>query len=237
VALQKESTEQGIDFDSLCLQVGTRLQLEVLRDVKPIQVISSLIGYVYGEYLIVRMPDPRSDPIAFRVGEKITIRLFSGVKVCAFDVTVQRLFEAPLLYMHVSFPQSIRGANLRSAMRVKTTVPSILRTSSAAAELQVALRNLSAKGALIESPQKCGEVGERVHLSFAVPCMGKEGGEVIRVDAFVRNVSVTGDRARNSAEPAAYLCGVEFGSLSQLHQLVLQNFTYEAAFSQRQSIV
>lgn len=235
MALQKESVEQRIDFDSLCLQVGTRLQLEVVRDVKPIQVISSLIGYAYGEYLIVRMPDSRSDPIAFRVGEKITIRLFSGVKVCAFDVTVQRLFDAPLLYMHVSFPQSIRGANLRSAMRVKTTVPSSLRT--AAAELQVALRNLSVKGALIEAPQKCGEVGEKVHLSFAVPCMGKEGGEVIKVEAFVRNVSVSSDRAESKAESAAYLCGVEFGSLSQLHQLVLQNFTYEAAFSQRQSIV
>jgi c-di-GMP-binding flagellar brake protein YcgR len=101
----------------------------------------------------------------------------------------------------------------------------------------VALRNLSVKGALIESTQKCGEVGEKVRLSFTLPCMGKEEGEVIQAEAFVRNVSVSRNNAKEKEKSAAYLCGVEFGSLSQLHQLVLQNFTYEAAFSQRQSIV
>lgn len=232
---KKEKSEQGLDFDSLHLQVGTRLQLEVIRDVKPLQVISSLIGYFHSEYLIVRTPDPRIDSIAFRVGEKVTVRAFSGVKVCAFDVTVQRLFDNPILYMHVSFPDRIRGTNLRSALRVRTTIPSTLHASSDAASAQVSLRNLSFKGALIESAQRCGEVGDKVRLSFSLPCLNKEGEEIIQVEALVRNISVS---AGSDADKASrYLCGVEFVTLSHLHQLVLQNYAYEAILSRRHSLV
>ena len=233
---KKEKNDQGLDFDSLYLQVGSRLQLEVVRDVKPIQVISSLIGYAYGEYLIMRTPDPRIDSIAFRLGEKITVRAFSGVKVCAFDVTVERLFDNPVSYMHVSFPERIRGTNLRSALRVRTTIPSTLHApgGSAGVQVPVALRNLSFKGALIESAQRCGEVGDKVRLSFSLPCLGKEEGETIQAEALVRNVSIDSG-AEDSA--SRYLCGVEFVTLSQLHQLVLQNYAYEAIISRRQSLV
>ncbi len=232
----KEKSDKGVDFDSLYLQVGTRLQLEIVRDVKPVQVISSLIGYSYGEYLIVRMPDSRVDPIAFRIGEKLTIRAFSGVKVFAFDVTVLRLFNNPVLYMHVSFPGAIRASNLRSALRVKTALPSQLQVNSGSAspQVSVALRNLSVKGALIEAAQKCGEVGEQVTLSFMLPYIGKEEGEALQLQAVIRNVSVSTDGHNKSAP--CYLCGVEFSSLSQLHQLILQNYTYESLLSRRQSL-
>src|SRR5690606_25069206 len=123
---KKEKSDKGVDFNSLYLQNGTRLQLEVLRDVRPVHVISSLIGYSYGEYMIVRLPEPRLEVASFRLGEKVTIRTFSGIKVCEFDVTVQRLFDSPVHYMHVSFPESIRSSNLRSAIRVKTTLASAL---------------------------------------------------------------------------------------------------------------
>lgn len=234
---RKENSDKGVDFDSLYLQIGTRLQLEVIRDVKPVHVISSLIGYSYGEYIIVRMPDPRLDSIAFRIGEKITIRAFSGVKVFAFDVTVQRLFDSPVFYMHVSFPELIRASNLRSALRVKTSLPSTLQRNGqkASPQVQVSLRNLSVHGALIELPQQCGEVGEKVALSFTVPCIGKEEGESLQIEAMVRNITPHTD-SLNRGE-SRYLYGVEFVALSQFHQLVLQNFTYESFLNRRQSLV
>ena len=231
---KKEKSDKGVDFNSLYLQNGTRLQLEVLRDVRPVHVISSLIGYSYGEYMIVRLPEPRLEVVSFRLGEKVTIRTFSGIKVCEFDVTVQRLFDSPVHYMHVSFPESIRSSNLRSAIRVKTTLASALHVygKSVSPEARVALRNLSVNGALIEMPQQYGEVGEKVALSFTLPCAGKEEGESLKIDAVVRNISVQTE----TSEPR-YLCGVEFVSLNQFQQLVLQNYTYESLLSRRHSLV
>lgn len=228
----EEKKDQGIDFNSLNLQVGIRLQLEVVRDVKPIQVISSLIGYSSGEYLILRTPDPRHESVAFRLGEKLTVRVFSGVKVCAFDVTVERLFDNPLFYMHVSFPQHIRGTHLRSAMRVKTALPSKLK--AVAGDLPVTLLNLSVKGALVESAQQCGQVGERVKLSFALPTSSKQVSDQIEVDAVIRNVSIV---MKQGQAESVFRCGVEFDSLRHLDQLMLQNFTYETVLTQRHNIV
>lgn len=227
--------EPVLDFDSLNLQVGSRLQIQLVRDVKPIQVISSLIGYLPGDYLIVRLPEGRNSTVSFRVGEKITVRVFSGIKVCAFDATVYRIFDNPIYYMHVSFPQQIRASNLRSALRVKATVPAALTSSSLSAETTAALRDLSIKGALVESERKCGEIGDKFKLAFVLPCLDKTDGEQIETEAIVRNVSIS--RLHVTEDQNTYRYGVEFVSLSLLHKLILQTYTYDLAFNDRLSMV
>lgn len=231
---QKVSTEPELDFDSLNLQVGSRLQLEVTRDVKPIQTISSLIGYVFNEYLIVRTPEGRNSPVSFRIGEKITVRVFSGIKVCAFDATIHRVFDNPLFYMHISFPRRIRASNLRSAIRVKATVPATVKSASTSGERTAALRNLSIKGALVESDRKCGELGDKIRLHFVLPCLDNEAGEQIETEAIIRNASVSRLQAEGGD---SYLYGVEFVNLSRLHKLVVQTYTYDLAFNDRLSLV
>lgn len=232
---QKVSTEPELDFDSLNLQVGSRLQLEVTRDVKPLQTISSLIGYVHNEYLIVRTPEGRNSPVSFRIGEKITVRVFSGIKVCAFDATIHRIFDNPLYYMHISFPKRIRASNLRSAIRVKAALPAAVKCASGSAEMTSALRNLSIKGAQVEAEQKCGEIGDKIKLSFVLPCLDNEAGEQIEAEAIIRNVSVSRLQAAEGQD--TYLYGVEFVSLSLLHKLVVQTFTYDLALNDRLSLV
>lgn len=231
---EKPSAEPELDFDSLNLQVGGRLQLEVTRDVKPIQIISSLIGYVYNEYLIVRMPEGRNSPVAFRIGEKITVRVFSGIKVCAFDATIHRVFDNPLFYMHISFPKRIRASNLRSAIRVKAAVPATLRAASASGDITVALRNLSVKGALVEADRDCGEVGDKIKLHFVLPCLDNEAGEQIETEAVIRNATSSRLQADGGD---TYLYGVEFINLSRLHKLVVQTYTYDLAFNDRLALV
>jgi hypothetical protein len=65
-------------------------------------------------------------PIALAGGEKLTIRVFSGVNVCSSACTVERVFGRPLLYAHLSFPDVIQGTSLRAAMRVKVDIPAQL---------------------------------------------------------------------------------------------------------------
>jgi c-di-GMP-binding flagellar brake protein YcgR len=122
-------TPREFAFESLNMQVGVRLQLMTHRRVKPVTHFSTLIGYLKDEYIILKIPMENGVPIGLTEGERVTIRVFSGVNVCSFACTVERVFARPLFYVHLSFPTSIQGTSLRTAMRVKVDLPASLAGS------------------------------------------------------------------------------------------------------------
>jgi c-di-GMP-binding flagellar brake protein YcgR len=235
--MQTESqlARREFGFDSLNLQVGVRLQFITYRRIKPVQYFSTLIGYVRDEYLIVKIPLENATPVGLVEGERITIRVFSGVNVCSFDCTVERVFDRPLNYVHLSFPDSIQGTSLRTAMRVKVEIPAlVLPTSTHGAPVDCMLTNISVNGARIESPCRLPEEGGEIILEFGLP--SPQGDEEIRVStrAAIRSV-IAQRRESGGAEFFAY--GVQFFGLDPVHHTMLQNLTYEVLLADRQNIV
>src|SRR6476661_8182871 len=151
-SMQPELAPREFAFESMNLQVGVRLQFITYRRIKPMQYFSTLVGYVKDEYLIVKVPLENGTPVGLVEGERVTIRVFSGVNVCSFACTVQRVFDRPLLYVHLSFPDTIQGTSLRTAMRVKVDIPARILPAGAAAAVGSTLTNVSVNGARIESP-------------------------------------------------------------------------------------
>lgn len=150
-----ERKAREFDFEAMHLQVGGRLQFITHRGFKPVQHFSTLIGYVKDEYLIVKIPTDNGSPISLTEGEKLTIRVFSGVTVCSFDCTVERVFGRPLLYVHITFPRAIQATSLRGAMRVKADIAAqATGAHPGSAALLCTLVNLSVTGALIADRQK-----------------------------------------------------------------------------------
>lgn len=227
------NTQGTVTFEAMNLQVGVRLQVLVVRDIKPIQYFSTLIGYVKDEYLIIKTPFDNGTPIALREGDRITMRVFSGVRVCSFDATVLREFLHPLFYLHLSFPRVIRGTSLRAAMRVKVEIPA-QATKSGAGPVSVLLDNVSAAGALIESPEELGDTNSALDLSCTV--VTQPAGKEMRLDtrATIRNCS---KRPASEGRAEVFLYGVEFTELDPTHQIVLQNLAYEALIGDRQRLV
>jgi len=228
-----EPKSQEYEFEQMNLQVGGRIQFITHRTIKPIQHFSTLIGWVKDEYLIVKMPFENGAPIVLNEGDKLTIRVFSGVNVCSFSCVVLRVFARPLFYVHLSFPVSIQGTSLRAAMRVKVDIPAQLESS--AGTCSVFLVNLSVSGALIESPKRLPEEDPEVALSFYL--IAQPGNRQVRINpnATIRNINVvkpaTGDRAE------VFTYGVQFVNLDPMHYTMLQNLTYEALIADRQKIV
>lgn len=225
---------QEFEFESMNLQVGGRIQFITHRTIKPIQHFSTLIGYVKDEYLIVKIPSENGTPIALNDGDKLTIRVFSGVTVCSFACTVQRIFGRPLNYVHLSFPDAIQGTSLRAAMRVKVDIPAQL-VCSEQQPVSVFLVNLSVSGALIESPKKLSPDEPMVALSFTL--IGQPGNHQVRVNtrATIQNVNIV--KPAVGAETAVFTYGVQFTDLEPTHYTMLQNLTYEALIADRQKIV
>ncbi|MES2152120.1 MAG: flagellar brake protein [Pseudomonadota bacterium] len=236
------STGQGsdqkpkiIEFEAMHLQVGGRLQFITHRGIKPVQHFSTLIGYVKDEYMIVKIPMESGVPLPLGDGDKLTIRVFSGVTVCSFACSVQRVFARPLLYAHVSFPDKIQGSSLRAAMRVKVAIPAcITAIEGDAAPSNVHLVNLSVTGALIESPCKLGSEAELVNLQFSLlmPPMNRE--IVVKTRAAIKNESAV---KTSVGQLEIFTYGVEFIDLDPNHYSLLQNLTYEALIGDRQKIV
>jgi c-di-GMP-binding flagellar brake protein YcgR len=235
-APEHDITPREFAFESLNMQVGVRLQLMTHRRVKPVPYFSTLIGYVKDEYIIVKIPMENGVPIGLTEGERVTIRVFSGVNVCSFVCSVERVFARPLFYVHLSFPTSIQGTSLRSAMRVKTEIPARVRSTAQpdAVPIDCKLMNISVSGARVDAPVLLPRSEELISIQFTLPMPGL--GQEAQVDtlAVIRNVT-TEKSPDGAGEIHAY--GVQFVELDPVHYTLLQNMTYEALLADRMKIV
>nr|WP_217345002.1 flagellar brake protein [Noviherbaspirillum sp. L7-7A]MBV0879212.1 flagellar brake protein [Noviherbaspirillum sp. L7-7A] len=227
--------DEILTFDSLHLHAGTRLQILIVRDVKPIAYFSTLIGFVRDEYLIVKIPQLGKNMVSMREGDRLMVRVFSGLSVGVFNVTVMRVFLHPVYYLHVSFPDLIQGSRLRSAMRVKVDVPcKVVCANDPPVELQARLADVSMVGALVESAAEIGAEGDEVQLSFTINNRFSETEIPIETRVIVRSAQA---RSADENGPIVHTYGLEFKGLSQTDELMLQNFTYEIIMSDRRNII
>jgi c-di-GMP-binding flagellar brake protein YcgR len=228
-----EAKPQEYEFEQMNLQVGGRIQFITHRTIKPIQHFSTIIGWVKDEYIIVKVPFESGAPIAVNEGDKLTIRVFSGVNVCSFSVIVERVFGRPLYYAHLSFPEKIQGTSLRTAMRVRVDIPAQLVCCGI--NSSVFLVNLSVSGALIESPGRLETDDSKVTLSFTLIAQPGNREVLVKTQATIRNISVVKPAVAGKEEVFTY--GVQFIDLDPTHYTLLQNLTYEALIADRQKIV
>jgi c-di-GMP-binding flagellar brake protein YcgR len=232
---ERDIKPQEFEFESMNLQVGVRLQFITHRGLKPVQHFSTLIGWSKDEYMIVKIPTDNGAPIPLVEGERVTMRVFSGIHVCTFASTVERFFGRPLLYAHISFPRSIQGTSLRTAMRVKVDIPArIIPLGGGVSPVECLLTNLSVSGARIESKTSLPQDEDQFDVEFALLAPPNNQEVRVRTRAAVRNISALAG-APEQAEGFAY--GVQFVSLNPVHYTLLQNLTYEALLADRQKIV
>ena len=225
---------ESYEFESLKLQVGGRVQCISHRKIKPIQLFSTLIGYAKDEYIIIKTPIENGALAVVQVGDKLTIRVFSGVSVCWFLCTVLRIFSLPLNCMHLSFPAAIQGTRLRATMRVKVDIAAQLAAPELAT-LSVSMINLSASGTLIESATALPASLSSVNLSFALSQSNGNPPTNIDTRATIRNMNEDKPVASNQAETFIY--GLEFVDIDPIYRLMLQNMAYEAFIENRARIV
>jgi c-di-GMP-binding flagellar brake protein YcgR len=229
-----EVRTQEVEFEQMNLQVGGRIQLITHRTLKPIQHFSTVIGWIRDEYMIVKVPLENGAPVSLREGDKLTIRVFSGVNVCAFPTVVLRVFDRPLLYAHVAFPARIQGTSLRTAMRVKVDIPAQLACAGGV-KTNVFLVNLSVSGALLETESELPAGDSKVGLSFTLLAPPDNRQVLVNTYAQVRNTNAI--KPATPDRPQMFTYGVQFSGLDPAHYTLLQNLTYEALIADRQKIV
>jgi c-di-GMP-binding flagellar brake protein YcgR len=222
-----------VSFDSMSLQVGARLQLQLGRGGKEASYFTALIGYVPHEFLLVKTPVANGVSVPLCEGEELLIRTFTGVGIYSFTCFVDRVFFGPLWYAHLTFPETIQYRSLRRTVRVDVDIPAQLKSPKVNDQLTTipgTIKNLSVNGALIQTHKKLGETSERIELSFEFLAQPGNYQVQIATPATIRAVSL---QSPLPEQARAYAHGVEFNNLDPNQQIMLQNLVYGILLEKR----
>ncbi|MFS0755115.1 flagellar brake protein [Noviherbaspirillum sp. 1P10PC] len=214
--------------------VGMRVQLRTQRDTGTVEHFSSLIGFVKGEFLMVKCPMVRNTPFILNDGEQVLVRAFTGTTIHSFPSIVIRTLLSPLYYMHLEYPQAMHSSALRAELRIKVSAPAEIEykdLTGSKASNQATLVDLSLSGARIASEDLIS-VGNKVQLSFAVQSDDVE--HVVRAKAVVRSAKRNPAARFDDRDTFSY--GLQFESLDSEDQAAIRLMTYETVLSNRQNI-
>lgn len=211
-----------INFDDIKLQVGARLQIMLKRGAQQCIYYTTLIGYVSGEYLLMKIPFQHGLSVPMQPGEHVTLRVFSGINVFAFSCDVDTVFIGPRFYMHLTFPEKIQTTALRKAVRVKVDLPVQFK----GAETSGFITDISVDGAQITSDCALGEAAAKILLSFTFQI--KPTNQEVRIETSATIRSVRALPAASKGAPARFSHGVLFDDIDPANQVMLQNLVYES---------
>lgn len=209
-------------FRSMNLQVGARLQMVLQNGANQAIYYTDLIGYVLGEYLIVKIPFENGLSILIQESEQVALRILSGMDVFSFTCNVKSIFKAPHYYMHLSFPVDIQSIPLRSAIRAKVNLPVQIHGIDDAA----IINDISITGAGIISDKALGELNEETTIFFEFAVKSIDQMAQINTKATLRSIQPLPNKNKDIA--SKFLHGVAFHELDLVSRLMLLNFVYES---------
>jgi c-di-GMP-binding flagellar brake protein YcgR len=207
-------------FKEINPQVGARLQMMLQHGAKPSIYYTELIGYVDGEYLIVKMPFENGLSIQVNTGEQVTLRVLAGVDVFTLTSRVKTVFKAPYYYIHLSFPTDIKSIALRGAVRAKVNLPVQINGVTGV------ISDISVTGAAIVADNALGGLNEEALLSFDFPVKPSNQSAHINTSATIRSVQQLPSKKKDT--PPRFTHGVSFHELDLTSQVMLQNLVYES---------
>jgi hypothetical protein len=206
-------------FKDMNLQVGARLQMALGHG--PVYY-TEFIGYVDGEYLIIKMPFENGLSIQIQVGEPLTLRILSGVDVFTFTCHVKTIFRAPHHYMHLSFPTDIQSIALRGAVRAKVNLPVQVNGMAQAG----VIADISVTGAAIIANSELGKLNDEALISFEFPIRPTNQSAHIDTSVTIRSVQQLPSKKKDA--PPKFSHGVLFHELELTKQVMLLNLVYES---------
>ena len=182
------SPSAPLRLSNLHLRIGQPVQV-VVHGPQTYKHYTKLIGFVEAEYLILQLPVQDGWPVPLTNGQRLDVRVFSGVSIYDFSSVIDFVQLHPRNLMVLSYPESIRETRLREHERVSCDWPVQIRTAQGpwmAAHLQ----DLSGGGAAVVAAQALATVGESVTLRLNFSLAATGGQEDMEMSATVMSASV-----------------------------------------------
>lgn len=203
-------------FSDMDVRVGHRVQL-IVPGPFPHKHYTSLIGYVDGEFLILRLPPEFGSTLHLHEGQTLDIRLFSRLSIYTFQSRINSLMLNPKNFMLLSFPTQVQEYQMRTHERVSVEVPVQLWSTGPKPELRAGfkLRDISNGGASLQGPALPEQVGDQVQLvlEFHQTTTGRQETVALMstVRSFERVAPAPGTGTHDA--PETYRYGVQFNEV------------------------
>jgi hypothetical protein len=159
--------KRSFQFREMRLRVGDRVQVEPPPQVGSSRASARVVGWVEGQCIILTGPQIGARRTYFQAGEVVVVRVFTGRSAFAFGCTVLKTTATPVDYVHLSFPDSIAGVDVRSSPRVRLNLGAKAAAQDAEAR-DATIDNIGCTGALIVCGHPLGAVGDSVSVEFDV---------------------------------------------------------------------
>lgn len=209
-------------FKDINLQVGARLQMTMQHGPKQAVYYTELIGYVDGEYLIIKTPIENGLSVQMQVDDQLVLRILSGVDVVTMICRIKTIFRGPHHYMHLSFPTDIKSIALRGAVRAKVNLPVQVNGVDGAG----VITDISVTGAGIVANKALGEPNQEVLISFEFPIKPTNQNAHIDTGVTIRSIQQLPSKKKDA--PPRFSHGISFHDIDLTSQVMLQNLVYES---------
>ena len=216
------------------LKVGNRVQIQPPPRLSNERGFVRVIGFLHGQSLLITTPrNAQGVALQLYEGEELVMRAFSGQNAFAFACSVLRASKVPYSYLHLSFPQTVRGTTIRKAPRVRTKISTEVRSlRSEEKKFTGVLSNLSAHGALLDAPRNFADEGDRLVLTFRLKLHEVENS--LTLQAVVR-AAADDEKARQKGSSLAHF-GLEFAEMQPTDQMLLKSMVYQKIIEDPQSL-
>lgn len=204
-----------VDFDAIRLYPGAEMQVQSLADVAQVRHKVRFIGFIKDKSLLVTLPLKNGERMWMEEGQTFIVRGFNGKYAYAFTTPVIRARAHPFPYLHFAWPLEVECQLVRNALRVAVSLPAAI-SQAGGQPVTVTILDLSASGALIDSPVEAGAAGDHVQLDFAVDFEG-DAMKLGIPSAVIRKIY-------QKESEAGYRIGLGFEHISQNDSLILHYF-------------
>lgn len=165
-----------ISLRALRLRPGMFLQTQRMQKNSP-NYEAQFLGVIEDKCLMVVPIGTFSIKTGMKAGETFIVRGFTGQYdfyfssrvIQAFDFTFR---EPAFAYAVLSWPEVVEARKVRNSLRIRTSIPATLTPVTGGQPLPVTVLDLSADGALVQSEDNAGAIGDLVSLEFS---MGPDG--------------------------------------------------------------
>ncbi|WP_027793852.1 flagellar brake protein [Paraburkholderia acidipaludis] len=184
-----------------------------------------LIGFAPNDMMFVTPPHVGGRMLELMPGENVELVAIASQAVYRFVCSIEAICQAPLEYLVLSKPGTVRRLRERKSIRVRAHIPVRygLGENGAGYEGIALARSISSLGLSISAPWALGKVGERLRIAFTV-----QSGEVItpiETSAVIRNVQHEG--GTNAGPDAPATLGLELDQLSATEQMAMKVYVFD----------
>jgi len=195
------------------LKVGDTIHLGLQSGLVKGRSTVTVLGWLENVCIMVTAPNDDALRLMLKEGEPVLARVFTGQNAFAFNGMVLKTIHAPFRHLHLSFPDKVESASIRSSPRCRVNLPATV-TAGGKGPFDATIIDIGTNGALIETP----EIADGDKGSIEIACSLELHGVPVSLKLKGQVLALRGKTA--DAEPRCQY-GVRFTNPESNDRLVL----------------